>query len=372
MMKQKVLISGGGVPGLVMAHALASPEIEVTLVEPFPPTAPFHDLKTQPEGRTVAIMDEHISVLDKMGVWHNVAPYAAPFHRMRIVDDSMPDRAPSPPHDFDASDTGKAAFMWNTPLSLLRANLWENLPNNVSVVTECDHDNFDLIVAADGRKSPWRERAGINSRFDDTGQAAIVCAIRMSAAHDNISTEYQRPNGPVTFVPLPDTHECSVVFVDKKEAQELLIDKGKDAIAEALSEYMPDCALISEPHLLPLTFMSVNHLYKGKIVLVAEAAHVLHPMGAQGLNLSLKDVFVLSDLIRKAVGNGTSVSSEMHVLIPYAKARHMEHKFKEMTIKTSLEFLRQGRMTGDVRRGVLNTLDRIPSLKKFLLKQASG
>ncbi len=363
MKKQTVLISGGGVPGLALALSLAGLDLDVTLAEPNKPP-PFDDIKGMPDGRTVAIQDEHVAWLNRLGVWERVAPYTAALKTMRIIDDSVKGLSASKPHDFNATDAGKKAFMWNTPLSLLRSALWEKLPPLAK-----ESDSYDLIIAADGRNSPWHERAGIHAKFDDTGQAAIVCAVEMDIPHNNVSTEFQRENGPVTFVPLPHARQCSVVFVDKKETQETLLAQGADAVAHTLSAYMPGCRLISTPSLLPLSFMGVDRLYKDNIVLMAEAAHVLHPMGAQGLNLSLKDAAVLSSLLHKAVSLGMPVNDPLHVMAAYAKAREKDHALKALTIKTSLEFLRQGRLTGGIRRGVLNTLDALPGVKRFLLQQ---
>lgn len=365
MTKQKVLISGGGVPGLALAVALRGLDLDVTLAEPSPPPA-FDAIKDIPDGRTVAILDEHAQWLDRLGVWERVKPYAAPLKTMRIIDDSIPGRRKTAPHDFNARDAGKEAFMWNTPLSLLRAALWEALPARVTI--NGTDTEYDLILAADGRHSAWRDKAGITATFEDTGQAALAFAVELPEAHNNVSTEYQRVNGPLTFVPLPHPHQCSVVFVDTKETQERRL--ATNDIESALQDYGVNASIISKAALIPLAFMNVDRLYDTNIIVLAEAAHVIHPLGAQGLNLSLKDASVLSDLLQKSVELGLPVNDPLHVMEAYAKARRLDHAIKAVTVKTSLGFLKHGAVTGDIRRGVLSALDALPALKRILLKSA--
>lgn len=367
MRKQKVLISGGGVPGLVLAHALAHLPLDITLTEPSPPLA----ANDGPDGRTVAIMARHVAWLDAMGLWQAVAPLCGRLATMRVIDQSIPGRGSARPHDFNASIIGQSEFAWNVPLRGLRRHLWVSLPSSVYITAEKPDEPFDLIVAADGRQSPTRERAGIKASHYDTGQSALTMVVRRAKPHAHISTEFQRMDGPLTFVPLPDPLLCSVVFVGRAEDQKSLLAAGPDALKDAIRTIAgEDVEIISGIELYPLAFLQADDLWKDNVVLTAEAAHVLHPLGAQGMNLSLQDMKILGDLVEKAVQNGLSISDPHAVMTAYHTARHADHLIRTRAVRTSLDFLRLGTVTGGVRRRFLGLLDHFPALEKTILKIA--
>lgn len=367
MRKQTVLVSGGGVPGLTLAHALARLPLDVTLVEPHPPIAP----DDQPDGRTVAIMVKHIDWMDALGVWKGMGAISAPLRTMRIVDNSVPNRPAARPHDFRAAMIGQDAFARNIPLRALRHHLWASLPATIRIAAEKPDGDFDLIVAADGRQSPTREAAGIAVAQHDTGQSALTFVVRRTAPHGGVSTEYQRVDGPLTLVPLPDPNLCSTVFVGTTDDQTALRDAGPDAVAAAMLDITGEnMSVISVMDLFPLSFLQADRLWRDNVVLTAEAAHVLHPLGAQGMNLSLQDMKSLGDLVEKALQNGLPISDAHAVMTAYHKARHADHLARARAVRTSLDFLRHGAVTGGVRRGVLELLDRLPLVEKTLLKIA--
>lgn len=373
MREQKVLIAGGGIAGLVLAHALARLNLAVTLAEPHPPK-PVDE--NAPDGRTVAVAAKHIPLFQDLGVWQRLEPLAAKLTAMRIVDDSVPGRAPSPPHLYTAAEAGLEAFFYNLPAAHLRQALWQSLPGKVAIVGGAYRiEDFDLCVAADGRNSPLRDRAGIAVKLHETGQAALTFVVRHAENHENISTEIHRKDGPLTFVPLRDQKLSAVVFVDKIELQEQRLN-DKDALLRTVNEFAQRIVIAEEistiPSLFPLPFMEAESLYKNTVIVAAEAAHVLHPLGAQGLNLSLQDVSTLSELIENALQNGLLVGDRLHVCEAYAKQRRPEHVLRQWGIRASLSFLRQGDKTGFVRRGILNLLDGASGLRKTLLKAGTN
>lgn len=372
MREQKVLIAGGGIAGLILAHALARLPVSVVLAEPHPPK-PFDPNAL--DGRTVAIAAKHVVWLRDLGVWDRVEDQAAPITAMRIVDDSVPGKAPSPPHLFTASEAGLEAFFHNVPAALLRWALWESLPSKITRIgAEYDLAEYDLCVAADGRHSPLRERAGIAVKAHETGQAALTFAIRHSKPHDNVSSEIHRKDGPLTFVPLKDRNCSAIVFVDQEELQKQRLN-DKASLVKLLNECAQDIVhteeILTEPVLFPLPFMEAESLHKNTVLLMAEAAHVLHPLGAQGLNLSIQDGKTLYQLIEKSLQNGLLVNDRLHVLQAYEQARRPDHFLRQMGIRASLALLRRGDKTGRVRRGILTFLDRTPALRRSILKSGT-
>lgn len=371
MRKQKVLISGGGIPGLALAVSLSAAGVDIVLAEPRPPL-PFDPAPAKPDGRTAAIMADQVGWLKTLGVWNTVSPLAAPLKTMRVIDASVPNAQPTEPHDFIAADIGLKAFAWNTPIAALRSALWDRLENVTIIETADDISSYDLVVAADGRHSALRDAAGIKATMHETGQAALTFVVEHAHDHKNISTEIQRVDGPLTFVPLPGGHHASVVFAGHIDEQKTLLAEGSQTIQAAINAFGGSYEIASEPALHPLPFMTVDKLWAGRTVIIAEAAHVLHPLGAQGLNLSLRDARALSDLILKALDTGTPVNHQLHVMEAYAKTRRSDHLLRTGGIMASLDMLKQGAWTGRPRRMILDALDSMPGLKKWAMKTGFG
>ncbi len=374
MRKQSILVNGGGIAGLIMAHALSRLDVDVTLIEPYPPALKFKDEKNVLSGRTAMILSRHIDWLRSIGAWNaDVDSLTALLATMRIIEDSISDKPAVKPVDFCAGDLKQVAFGYNTPLKMYRAFLWDHLPSHIRVLNETDHSPYDLKIAADGRNSPLRDEAHIKANFDDCGRSALTFAIKHSWQHNHISTEIQKSDGPVTLVPLSDPHQSSVVFTGESNDINSLKNKDKIDISNILYKLFensfPDQSItvLTDIECYPLSFMSVEQLYKDNIVLTAEAAHVLHPMGAQGLNLSIGDMHVLYDLISKALATGQSIAHEMHVLKPYAQQRARAHAIRHISIQSSLDMLEKGNITGRPRRLILSVLRKSPLLKKVLM-----
>jgi len=183
------------------------------------------------------------------------------------------------------------------------------------------------VVAADGRGSPMREAAGIGVRTTRYGQKALAFAVSHDAPHGGVSTEIHRSGGPFTLVPLPD-HDgrpCSaVVWMERGPEVARLAALETDAFEAAMTErsaglYGP-LRLISRRSVWPIISQIAERMAGTRLVLVAEAAHVVPPIGAQGLNMSLADLTVLLDLaMADRVGLGGH-----KMLEAYHKARHGE------------------------------------------------
>lgn len=390
-----ILVSGGGVAGLTAAALFGAAGFSVLCVDPAPPVTeadrPGSDL------RSTAFLQPAQKLLDEAGLWTRFAPHAAPLQIMRIVDAGGPEPEPRTIRDFDAADISDAPFGWNLPNWLLRRELVAHLAELPNVdfrpgtgtaalftreaearVTLSDGARVRtrLVIAADGRNSPMREAAGISVKTTRSGQKALAFAVTHPIPHENVSTEIHRSGGPFTLVPLPDREgqpSSAVVWMeDGPEAARLA------ALPEAEFEAaMTDrsCALFgplrlaSRRSLWPIISQTATRLSGERLALVAEAAHVLPPIGAQGLNMSLADLACLRDL---ALARPEALG-DRDMLDAYHAARHGEI----MTRVTGINLLnRASRLHAqplrDMRAATLDALYAMTPVRRMLMQMGLG
>jgi len=328
-MKTEVLIIGGGIPGLTLAGLLGAQGLKCCVVDPQPP----EKLKdVQITGRTSALMHASVNILKAAGVWDKIADQTEALKVLRIIDDSLRGR-PSVQTDFDSAEIGLEAFGYNTPNNVLRAALYEQVSKikNVKLISPARLSDYtvrnqnviarledgtevtaSVIIGADGRKSVTRAVAGIEANERPYGQKAITCLISHSKSHLNISAEFHRPGGPFTLVPLPG-NMSSVVWVEKEEDADYFMRLSKGAFEKALQDRtngkLGEIKLDSSPESWPLISLKAGSLTAERVALAAEAAHVLSPIGAQGLNLSLRDIAVLAETLIDSARLGQDLGS---------------------------------------------------------------
>jgi 2-octaprenyl-6-methoxyphenol hydroxylase len=326
-----ILISGGGVAGLTAACAFGTEGFRVTIVEPAPPVT---DLATPgADLRTTAFLTPARALLEAAGLWSRLAPHAAALQTMRIVDaGGAPDAAGQPQirlkRDFVASEISDQPFGYNLPNWLLRREMlgrMAELPNvsfrpglattglitrqGEALVSLSDGSRISarLVVAADGRNSTMRQAAGIAVKTIRYGQKAIVCAVTHPVPHENVSTEIHRTGGPFTLVPLPD-HQgrpaSAVVWMERAAEAVRLATLPEAAFAAALNArscgILGELTLVSPRATWPIITQWAHAMAGERLALMAEAAHVVPPIGAQGLNMSLRDLACLLDLAKAA------------------------------------------------------------------------
>ncbi len=345
-----IFISGGGVAGLTAAAAFGAAGFSVVIADPAPPIT---DASTEgADLRTTAFLQPARDFLDRAGLWPRLVAHATPLQVMRIVDAGGAEPIPRVTKDFNAADISDLPFGWNLPNWLLRREMVARiaeLPNVdfrsgvgfKSMLTRTAHARVTLtdgtslttrlVIGADGRGSPVRQAAGIDAQTTRYGQKAVTFAVTHAAPHDNISTEVHRSGGPFTLVPLPD-HEgkpCSAVvwMEDGAEATRLAALSEDDFNAEATARSAGvngDLTLASRRMVWPIISQTADALTAERTALVAEAAHVMPPIGAQGLNMSLADLAALLDLAeadRDGLG-GTAM------LDAYARKRHTDIRLR--------------------------------------------
>ena len=323
-----ILISGGGIAGMIAAAGFGAEGHRVICVDPAPPvtdeTAAGSDL------RSTAFLQPSIRLLERAGLWDRLAPHATPLQIMRIIDAGGAAPVARLVRDFDASDISDAPFGWNLPNWLLRREIsarlagMENVtfrPGTATTALTAREDEAiatlsagsrvaaRLVVGADGRDSAIRRALGIGVKVTRYGQKALAFVVTHEIPHENVSTEIHRSGGPFTLVPLPDREgkpSSAVVWMERgPEIARLMALDAADFTAELnarstgiLGHLTPATRLTAWPIISQLA----ERFTGPRTALIAEAAHVVPPIGAQGLNMSLADLTLLLDLSRDDPG----------------------------------------------------------------------
>jgi 2-octaprenyl-6-methoxyphenol hydroxylase len=310
-MKQiEVAVIGGGLAGMITAFALARGGRSVALI-----AAPHG----KADRRTTALMDQSIRFLERLTLWDRIAPSAAALTTMRIIDGtSRLLRAPTV--SFRSSEIGLDAFGYNIPNAVLLDTLSKAIESEgnisrieatASEITFRDDgvsisldsgDSIDaaFVVGADGRNSMVRETLDIKVKGWSYPQSAMVLNFTHSLPHQNISTEFHTESGPFTQVPLLG-QRSSLVWVQKPAEAASNAEKSLEELSRLVEERMQSMlgqvTVEDSMQVWPLSGMTAHRFGKGRAALIGEAAHVFPPIGAQGLNLSLRDILVLSEIL---------------------------------------------------------------------------
>ncbi|MDQ2093498.1 UbiH/UbiF family hydroxylase [Rhodalgimonas zhirmunskyi] len=390
-----ILVSGGGVAGLTAAAIFGTAGFSVLCVDPTPPI-----MERDADGadlRTTAFLQPAQELLDFAGLWERLAPHAAELQIMRIVDAGGEQPEPRITKDFNASDISERPFGWNLPNWLLRRemvarlNELENVTfrpgtgtralftrENEARVTLSDGEviRAKLVIAADGRNSPMRAAAGIPVNTRRYGQKALAFAVTHSIPHQNISTEIHRSGGPFTLVPLPDHQglpSSAVVWMERgPEAERLRALDKADFEAEMNTRscllYGP-LTLASNRTIWPIINQVAERMSGERLALVAEAAHVVPPIGAQGLNMSLGDMRALLDLVQAAPER----LGGRQMLDAYHKARHLEVRTRAAGIDIlNRASMMEAQPLRDLRAAGLNAIYSLAPVRKTMMRLGLG
>jgi 2-octaprenyl-6-methoxyphenol hydroxylase len=395
-----IFVSGGGVAGLTAAIAFADAGFRTLCADPAPPVtdreAKGADL------RTTAFLQPSQAFLERIGLWDRLAPHAMPLQVMRIVDAGGEVPEARVAHDFDAADISEKPFGWNLPNWLLRREMVAHLANLPSaefrpgtgtahVLTRAEEARVTLsdgtrlraklIVGADGRHSPVREGAGIGVRTLRYGQKALAFAVTHPIPHDNVSTEIHRSGGPFTLVPLPDwTGEdgvarpsSAIVWMERgpeiKRLMSLDIPDFEAEMTARSAHLFGPLKLVSQRTVWPIISQVADRMEAERTALIAEAAHVVPPIGAQGLNMSLADLRTLLDL---AVAHREDPGARP-LLQRYARARHAE----VLARVTGIDALNRASMVEaqglrDMRMRALDAIYRVAPVRRVLMQTGLG
>ena len=376
-----VAVVGGGPTGLTAAIALAAAGIETALVAKAPPA----------DNRTTALLSGSVAALEALDVWPLAQADAAPLTAIRLIDDTQR-LIRAPEVLFEAAEIGLAAFGHNienrhliaaldrravglAQLRRIEATVAAVEPNDADVTIRLDNGDViaaRLVVGADGRKSLCRVAAGIETDQHDYPQAALTLSLAHKRPHNGTSTEFHTESGPFTLVPLPGSRSSLVCVVDPDEAERLVALDAAALSAEIerrSHSILGKVAVEEHRGLFPLRVETARAFAGSRIALAGEAAHVIPPIGAQGLNLALRDVATISELVVEARRHGGDVGSA-DLLVRYDRMRRADVTSRTLAVDMLNRSLLSDFLPVQGARGFgLYLIDRIAPLRRALMRE---
>lgn len=388
-----VVLIGGGLAGMAMACILGRQKIRVAVIDKDDPCA---SLQAQYDGRTTAISSGSHSVLERAGVWDTLAHHGCPIRDIHITDNGSPVLL-----EFLSRDVGAQAFGWIFENRILRQALLrraQGLPSvaliapaevrdikaqeDYATVMSAQGDiSCSLIIGADGRQSFVRERAGIETRSWPYRQRAIVCTVVHENPHDCIAVEDFRSEGPFAILPMADDtkgrHRSSIVWTEQERAaNSSALHWDEDMFTAALNARFPARygAVTAEGKRFsyPLGLIHAYRYTAPRIALIADAAHGIHPIAGQGLNLGYRDVAALSNLLITAQDAGGDMGARA-LLLAYQRARRAD----AITMAGATDMLNTlfGLSSPPVRTARIMGLKAVQAIapaRRFFMRQAMG
>lgn len=344
--------------------------------------------------RTAALFDGSIRLLKRLGAWPHLEHVAAPLAGIRMVD-ATGRLLRAPEQVFRASDIDAPQLGFNIPNPALVEALWASLAANGPVdIGRTSETNFEAFVrqvdiadnhvvatlgdgterrgrvaiAADGRRSLTRDAAGIAIKTWDHNQAALTAHFDHTLPNQAISTEIHARSGPCTIVPLA-SHRAGLVWMDRPEVTTELAQLSDDAFIAALetrfAALLGPIRSVTERRVFPLSTLLAERFSGPRVALVGESGHAFPPIGAQGLNLGLRDVASLVDHLAAAARRGADIGAP-EVLDAYADERRADVLVRTYGVDV-LNVSLAGRATGLLRGVMLHVANASPDFKRFLM-----
>jgi 2-octaprenyl-6-methoxyphenol hydroxylase len=375
----EVAVIGGGPAGLVCALALKSAGVDTLLIAP----------AAAPDHRTTALLAGSVTALETLGVWSACQADAAALRKIRLVDGTQR-LIRAPETMFDAAEIGLDAFGYNvenrhllTALEAQAAALRLPRLSKAALAITSDADGVTiafadgtararLVIGADGQRSLCRAAARIGTRRRAYPQTALTLNLAHARSHADTSTEFHTETGPFTLVPLPGRRSSLVCVLDPRDAAPLA---AMDDVALAAEVERRAHSLLgkmtaeSGRGVFPLAAETADAFARDRIALIGEAAHVVPPIGAQGLNLGLRDAAIIAELAADARRQNLDVGA------PGVLARYDAQRRADVTSRTiAVDLLNRSLLTGFLpaqgARGLsLYLVDRIAPLRRALMRE---
>ncbi len=385
------IVVGAGIVGTAAALALARDGFEVALVEAQAPK-PWR-VDDAVDLRVVALAPDGAALLDELGAWKPIRDArVGPYRRMCVWDALAPGELV-----FDALERGEAALGWIVENRLVQHVLWSALadampanrlacPNTLVDIEEHGDGVTALLgdgtrlrarvlIGADGIGSPLRERLGIGTHGRDYAQRAVVAHVATERAHDGTAWQRFQPGGPLAFLPLADGRSSIVWSLPEAEAARVLALDDQAFRAElgcALDFRLGAITGASARAAFPLQLRLADRYVAGRCVLVGDAAHGVHPLAGQGMNLGLRDVANLRAQMRRARERGGDVGAA-HVLRRYERERRSENTLAARGLDVIERVYSSDSMAAAGLRGAaLGLAGRFGPLRRFLDAAAAG
>jgi 2-octaprenyl-6-methoxyphenol hydroxylase len=347
-----IVIAGAGLTGAAFALAAAQAGLRVVMVDPQPFSA---QLAPSFDGRSTAIAFSTFRMLDALGLGETLRPHACRMDHILVTDGRRPGAASRPASPaflrFDAEEiggrTGGEPLGYMVENRRIRAALAEAVtrsgiavraPASVAAVevdpgkatvTLADGSRLiaPLVVGAEGRGSTVRRAAGIDTLGWGYGQSGVVATVRLGRDHGNVAHEYFLPSGPFAILPLTE-QRASLVWTETTRRGEALRDASDEAfhahLMRRFGEFLDGATVEGPRFVYPLSLSLAEKLVAPRIALIGDAAHGVHPVAGQGLNMGLKDAAALAEVLAEAARLGEDIGAET-VLERYARWRRFDN-----------------------------------------------
>jgi 2-octaprenyl-6-methoxyphenol hydroxylase len=389
--QRSIVICGGAFAGLALAVALRQglgAEIPVIVADPALGTRPSRD------PRATAIVAACRRLFETLGAWQAVSDNAQPILDMVVTDSRLEDATrpvfltfagdvePGEPfahmvenrHLIDA--LVERAEAENIDLRPTAVTSYDSRPDGIDVtLTDGSLVEASLLVAADGARSKLRERAGIATHGWDYDQSGIVVTVGHERDHGGRAEEHFLPAGPFAILPLTGKRS-SLVWTEKRtEAARITAlsdDQFHGELEQRFGLHLGEITALDKPRAFPLSYFVARSFIAERMALIGDAAHVIHPIAGQGLNLGLRDVAALAEVVVDAARLGIDLG-QVDVLERYQRWRRFDTMAMGLATN-SLNFLfsNQSTLLRTVRDIGLGLVDRAPPLKNLFIRQAAG
>ncbi|PZP57465.1 MAG: ubiquinone biosynthesis protein [Micavibrio aeruginosavorus] len=385
-----IIIVGGGLSGLTLACLLGTHNFSVLCLDRDVPA------NNNANARATVLSHGTSLVLKEAGLWDKIEPLACPIYKIDILDGNSPVLM-----DFLSSDVGGKAFGHNIENSLLLNLLEQKIKKLKTVnhltsteiadirtddaaayITTKDKKKYSapLLIGADGRNSFIRKFLNITTHGWNYEQTAIVAILEHKNPHNNVAIEHFRSEGPLAILPLSNdatgNHRSTLVWTVETRNAKSFLDMDEDVFNTAIAARIPHSygriTLVSKRMSYPLSLQHAHHYIGNRIALIADAAHGMHPIAGQGLNMGMRDIKSLSDILIDARNTKKDFGSDS-ILTKYQRARH----FDNMTMMAATDalnklFSNDLPFVGHLRRIGVAAINKIPPAKRFFMHQAMG
>jgi 2-octaprenyl-6-methoxyphenol hydroxylase len=389
----ELVIAGAGLTGMLLAVACGGAGLQVAVVDPQDPAAM---LDAGFDGRTSAIAYGSRLVFDGIGLWPEIAAEAEPILEIRIADDGSPLFLHYDSHELSPGTENRTPLGYIVENRVLRRSLLERaraLPNlrlmaarrvraleasatgAIAVLDGGERLHARLVAAADGKDSPLRHGAGIRAiewRYRQTG---IVTTVAHARAHGGIAVEHFLPAGPFAILPMTG-NRSSIVWTEHADLAPRLLALPEAEFATELrarfGDFLGAIEAIGPRWAYPLALLQAERYVDQRLALIGEAAHVIHPIAGQGLNIAIRDVAALAELIVDQRRLGLDIGDDM-MLERYQRWRRADALLLA-AVTDGLNRLFSNtippvRLARDLGLAVVN---RLPPLKRLLMRHAMG
>ena len=388
-----IAIVGGGLNGAMMSLALAEAGFTVTLIDP-------QTLKSKQnphfDGRSYSLAIASVRLMQALGLWEELAPNAQPILEIKVADGRAYSN-PSPyflhfdHHEIEEGPMGHMVedrhlrpLLQKRLQSVSQINYRAGLSVSEMTITDTHAElrlnteetlTTRLVIGADGRQSQTAERAGIKRTGWRYGQTALVCALSHNIPHQGVACQYFMPPGPLAILPLTGNRSSIVWTESDANAATIMAMDDTDYMAvlqPRIGDYLGKVELAGARYSYPLNLTIAQNYVMPRLALVGDAAHGVHPIAGQGLNLGLRDIAALSEVLSDARLRGEDFSS-LAVLLRYQEWRRFDTTALAVAtdavnklFSNDNSFLRTLR---DLGMGAINSL---PALRRSFIREAAG